>query len=189
MDGITKKVELQFQVGELGEWVDDTLIWYFRWKRYLYVHEKPVVAKIISIIWGDTFSLDIDKWIWKFYRDDSFSMSCANYSFLEYIIIKISHPSYVICVSPLFVVVWDLLRWLFSLCSFSLIVFPREKIYSRERWLLILVLPCAISLVISLSRFLTCDFVNSVWSMIFSWLGWQIVLLMDPSLISRVSLI
>lgn len=64
----------------MGRCEDKTLVWDIRWKRSFFIHEKPIVDDYLSVTPGHNFSLDIYKWLWKFAKDDSFSVSSTYHS-------------------------------------------------------------------------------------------------------------
>lgn len=70
-------------VGEVGWWVDDTVLQDIRWKKPFLVHEE-LVTEFLLVIQGKFLFLDKYKWLWKVTWDDTFSVSSAYHSFLAY---------------------------------------------------------------------------------------------------------
>lgn len=68
---------------EISHLVGEILTWDFRWRMSFFLHEKPVVANFLALFQGHIFSLDSDRWIWKFAKDDIFSVSFAYHDLLN----------------------------------------------------------------------------------------------------------
>lgn len=143
---------LEGSVVEIGIRVDEIVIFGFRWRKTFFFHEESVVIEFLLVIWVIFFP-------WK--EIGGFGILMYSHCPLSIIIcwllpLLLATPSlHVICLSTTYRVVRYLLRWSFSLGSFSSVISPLDRIYLREIWLWILVIFCVHFAVLSSSRLLT----------------------------------